>query len=67
MAKKWEYKVVSLEDQSEGAREKLLNALGQEGWELVTIRLMPFSYSLREEDPHDEPEHLAAYLKREIP
>lgn len=41
MPKKWEYKVVHLkyEDETSSQNEKLLNTLGQEGWELIAVAI----------------------------
>jgi len=39
MPKKWEYKVLTLAFDTEAETE--LNALGDEGWELVTAALDP--------------------------
>ena len=35
--KKWEYKVVGLDEEDATANEQLLNSLGVEGWELVAV------------------------------
>ena len=67
MVKKWEYKVVDLDYQTDQGgnlkavsrddlREELLNSLGQEGWELVAIA----TYS------GEDSEATTAYFKREV-
>jgi len=44
---KWEYKIVILKGGSYEAREKTLNQLGVEGWELVTIYDASIAYLKR--------------------
>lgn len=68
MAKKWEYKVVQLpEGDFEGKdQQRLLNSLGEKGWELVAVTntaatINPTDYG---SDPHDY-DRAFLYLKRE--
>ena len=74
---KWEYKVISLDLVKDGhsthsmaaeeGQEELLNALGQEGWELVSIAVMynpyfpPTEYA---QEAVDEFFDGSAYFKR---
>ena len=54
MAKRWEYKIVNLDPKgsfvTDEAKEELLNTLGQEGWELITIFESATAYLKREVD-----------------
>ncbi len=74
MAKKWEYKVVSLNSEDLlSPEEELLNSLGQEGWELVAVtyarvatpKIPANDYSEETVDKYED-ESSYAYLKREV-
>ena len=67
---KWEYRVIEFEDEEVNADrsvayEEVLNALGDEGWEMVTV---PETEYVDTFDPDDEgvaSGATVAYLKRE--
>ena len=67
---KWEYKVIEFEDEEEGADrsiayEAVLNDLGEEGWELVSVTETEYIDAYDPDEPGIASGATVAYLKRE--
>lgn len=67
---KWEYKIVTSTDSDEDD-ETMLNELGEDGWELVSVHVSEVTYVDATEDDEDEEESeeyveevVSYYLKR---
>ena len=67
----WEYKIVTTTPESEDDDEQVLNELGAEGWELVSVHVSEVTYIEADEESEDGEgeeyvEEVATYyLKRE--
>lgn len=73
MAAKWEYKIVTSTDSDEDD-ETMLNELGEDGWELVSVHVSEVTYVDASEEGGGEDEEegeeyveevVSYYLKRE--
>ena len=69
---KWEYRVIEFEDEDENSDrtvsyEEVLNALGNEGWELVSVTETEYVDSFDPDEPGIASGATVAYLKREKP
>ena len=67
---KWEYRVIEVEDEEVNADrsvayEEVLNALGDEGWELVTVTETEYVDTFDPDDDGVASGATVAYLKRE--
>ena len=67
---KWEYRVIEFEDEEADqdrtvAYEAVLNALGDEGWELVSVTETEYVDALDPDDEGIASGATVAYLKRE--
>ena len=67
---KWEYRVIEFEDEEVNADrsvayEEVLNALGDEGWELVTVTETEYVDTFDPDDEGVASGATVAYLKRE--
>ncbi len=67
---KWEYRVIEFEDEEENqnrttAYEDVLNSLGAEGWELVTVTETEYVDALDPDDEGVASGATVAYFKRE--
>jgi len=67
---KWEYKIVTSTDSDEDD-ETMLNELGEDGWELVSVHVSEVTYVDATEDDEEEDESeeyveevVSYYLKR---
>jgi len=67
---KWEYRVIEFEDEEENSDrtvsyEEVLNALGNEGWELVSVTETEYVDSFDPDESGIASGATVAYLKRE--